>query len=140
MKTYSTMRSNHGATFRSVIAVLIGILYFLYPNTSKAAELGQDTLRAWNVYLAEAHQHMLARADGRTEFLWIRTTPEGEQRVRTGEIVVAPVAEHNPRSVPSGLIHDWVGAAFLPGVTLAQVTAVTRDYKNYKTFYGPNVI
>jgi len=43
-------------------------------------------------------------------------------------------------NVPSGLIHDWSGAAFIPGATLNQVFSVTRDYDHFKDFYYPNVV
>jgi hypothetical protein len=42
--------------------------------------------------------------------------------------------------VPSGLIHDWVGAAFIPNVSLKDVWAVVNDYARYKEFYQPTVI
>jgi hypothetical protein len=42
--------------------------------------------------------------------------------------------------VASGLIHDWIAAAFIPDAKLDDVLSVVRDYDRYKTFYGPNVI
>jgi hypothetical protein len=42
--------------------------------------------------------------------------------------------------VPSGLIHDWIGAAFIPGARLEDVLSAARDYGHYKEFYKPNVI
>ena len=42
--------------------------------------------------------------------------------------------------MPYGLIHDWVGAVFVPSVTLAQVFAVVRDYDRYSEYYSPTVI
>ena len=42
-------------------------------------------------------------------------------------------------AVPGGLIHHWLGAAFIPGATLAQTKAVLEDYENQKTSYYPDV-
>jgi hypothetical protein len=42
--------------------------------------------------------------------------------------------------VPNGLIHDWIGAAFMPNATLEDVFARLRDYEHYPVFYHPNVI
>jgi hypothetical protein len=42
--------------------------------------------------------------------------------------------------VPSGLIHDWVGTAFIPNATLDDVLRVSRDYTHYKDIYKPVVI
>jgi putative flippase GtrA len=69
------------------------------PSPAAAAELKNETIDAWNQYVKAAEsriqseaQQLIARRPGR---------PEGE--------VIA---------VPSGLIHRWRGAVFIPGVTL----------------------
>jgi hypothetical protein len=41
--------------------------------------------------------------------------------------------------VPGGLIHHWIGAAFISGATLAQTKAVLEDYEHQKTTYYPDV-
>ncbi len=40
----------------------------------------------------------------------------------------------------SGLIHDWVGAAFLPNASIKDVLSAARDYSNYKEYYKPTVV
>jgi hypothetical protein len=42
--------------------------------------------------------------------------------------------------VPSGLIHHWIGAAFIPNTKLDNVLGVVRDYGRYKDYYNPTVI
>ena len=42
--------------------------------------------------------------------------------------------------VPSGLIHDWIGSVFIPGVTLEGVLALVRNYDNHYKLYQPEVI
>jgi hypothetical protein len=42
--------------------------------------------------------------------------------------------------VPSGLIHDWIGAAFIPDTRLQDVLSAVRDYGNYKDYYKPTVV
>jgi hypothetical protein len=41
--------------------------------------------------------------------------------------------------VPHGLIHHWLGAMFLPNVTLDQVLGVIDDYGHYSEYYKPLV-
>jgi hypothetical protein len=41
--------------------------------------------------------------------------------------------------VPGGLIHHWIGAAFLSGATLAQTKAVLEDYERQNVNYYPDV-
>ena len=42
--------------------------------------------------------------------------------------------------MPSGLIHDWVGAVFIAHVKLNDVLQVMRDYARYREVYQPTVI
>jgi hypothetical protein len=66
--------------------------------------------------------------------------PDRLARVREGEVLVAAIGTQNPRRVPGGLIHDWVGAVFIQGATLRDVLRVMRDYDQYKEFYAPALI
>ena len=73
-------------------------------------------------------------------FLWVDEASDRLAKVRAGEIIVSPVGPQNPRRVQSGLIHDWVGAVFVPNVSIKEVLAVLSDYARYKEFYQPTVI
>jgi hypothetical protein len=42
--------------------------------------------------------------------------------------------------VPGGLIHDWIGAIFVPQTSLESVVAVAHDYEHYWEFYRPTVV
>ena len=46
----------------------------------------------------------------------------------------------NPKKVSGGLIHDWMGAVFVPNLKLDDILKVTRDYDHYKEFYRPSVV
>ena len=73
-------------------------------------------------------------------FLWVDELPDRSHSVHDGKILVSPIGQQNPKPVPSGLIHDWIGAAFIPGAELEDVLSAARDYGRYKEFYKPNVI
>ena len=45
-----------------------------------------------------------------------------------------------PVEVPSGLIHDWTGAAWICGTTVEDTLALIQDYDNHKNIYKPEVI
>ena len=106
--------------------------------TAEAANLSPDTLNAWNAYLRNQNARVAKYSDA-TPFLWSDQSSGRLRRLHKGETVVAPFGE-NPRRVPHGLIHHWIGAVFLPGVRLDDVLSVVRDYGEYKDFYAPNVI
>ncbi len=93
------------------------------------------TLAAWDAYLREVG-HRIA---GNQPFLWTDESLDRTARVRRGEVVVAPVVGRGSRSVPNGLIHDWIGAVFIPNATIESLSAVLHDYDNYKELYRPAV-
>jgi hypothetical protein len=102
----------------------------------RAADLKPETIKAWDQYVQEKKSEatsftgLVAAKDGRD--LWAE--------LQSGRILVAPVGPKLPRRVPSGLIHDWMGTAFIPSATILQVLAVVRDYDRYKNIYRPGVI
>ncbi len=103
-------------------------------------ELTPETLRAWDDYLhsVEGRLHQQIQPGGR--FLWADENPERAARVRAGEIVVAPAGETNPTRVPSGLIYDWMGAAFMPQTHVGSLLSVVRNYGRYKELYKPDLL
>ena len=81
--------------------------------TSKGAELGPETLKAWDAYV-QTQNARVAKYSNVTPFLWSDQSSDRLRRLHNRETVVAPFGE-NPHRVPHGLIHHWVGAVFLPG-------------------------
>ena len=47
------------------------------------------------------------------------------------------VTSTDPRKVPQGLIHHWLGALFIPGAQIDQVLQVLNDYGRYSEMYKP---
>jgi hypothetical protein len=109
------------------------------PILLHAIELQPDTLQAWDDYTRTADSRMQARLDGQQAFLWVDEAPGRRSRLQRGEVVVAPVSGRGTQSVPNGLIHDWIGAVFMPDTTPAELLAVVHDYDRYKEFYKPVV-
>ena len=123
-----------------VKSALVPLITLLCPVVVYGASLEPTTLKAWEEYLESANTRMDLRLSTGKSFLWVDEETDRLQRVRAGEIVVSPVGPQNPKRVPSGLIHDWVGAAFIPGATLPDVLQVVRNYDQYKDLYQPTVI
>jgi hypothetical protein len=116
----------------AAVLIIIGCL------RSQGSELNGETLRAWNGYTQALNMRLTAGAHG-TSFLWADESPDRIGRLRKGEVLVAPVGE-NPKVVPHGLIHHWIGAMFLPDARMNDVLKVVRDYDRYKDIYAPNVL
>jgi hypothetical protein len=104
-----------------------------------AAELQRATVDAWQEYVRAADARMQARLGGGKPFLWLDEAPDRALRVRRNEVIVAPLPEHGTRAVPGGLIHDWIGAIFIPNASIESLLRVVRDYDRYKEIYKPVV-
>jgi hypothetical protein len=117
----------------------LGLTVGLIQGQLGAAELQADTLKAWNAYIRGADTRMAARLSSTKPFLWIDETDNRRRDVRRGEIVVAPVLNHGVISVPSGLIHHWIGATFIPNSNVEKLMGVLSDYNRFKDFYKPVV-
>jgi hypothetical protein len=97
------------------------------------------TVEAFNRYIRLTEARLDARLESGSGYLWA-DTPERRARLRTGELICEPVTRRGEFPVPAGLIHDWVGAVFIPRVALEDVLALVQDYDNHKTTYKPEVI
>jgi hypothetical protein len=124
----------------SVRFAITALIIFDWQTHARAADLKPETAQAWEDYLHEANIRIKQRLSPDSSFLWIDEAPERVARVKSRQIVVSPAVPRIPRKVPSGLIHDWIGAAFMPGITIRSVLPVLRDYGRYKEFYQPHVV
>lgn len=124
--------------FRVWSAVAAVLLFGAASVKSKAAELNPETLKAWDKYV-EAQNLRVAESSEANPFLWSDQGGDRNRRLREGEVLIEPMGE-NPKMVPHGLIHHWIGAMFLPNTDLDNVLKVVRDYDKYKEYYAPNVI
>jgi hypothetical protein len=104
-----------------------------------AAELQRATANAWEDYLHGAVARAEARVEGSRPFLWMDERADRALRVQRGEVVVAPLVGHGTQTVPNGLIHDWIGAVFMPKATIESLLCVVHDYDRYKDIYKPVV-
>ena len=130
--TYRQAASTEG------LALLLAIV-LSSPMLISAADLNQQTINAWDEYIQAINSQMTQRSNGTTSFLWIDEAPGRRERVRQGEILVEPGSKDTPEKVPQGLIHNWLGAVFIPDATLGSVFAMLNDYGRYDQIYNPAV-
>ena len=117
----------------SALAVLFLLLFV---KLLEAAEPKQETLRAWDEYIQIVDLSVARSAAGSSQFLWTDESQNMTRRLQQNEVVVT---NHDPEHVPQGMIHDWLGAVFVPNVTLDQTLSVVEDYERYNEFYQPLV-
>jgi hypothetical protein len=109
-------------------------------QTPSVVQLKQETLAAFQSYVGEAEAAMQPVLEGRAPFLWANDSADRGRRVRKGEIPAQLWSDQSPAHVPSGLIHDWIGAAYIAGTTMAKTLALVQDYDNHKNIYKPDVM
>jgi hypothetical protein len=109
-------------------------------QTANVVQLKPRMLQAFDDYIRAAEDAMEPSLHGRASFLWSDANSERAQRVRHGEIVAQLWSGDGPVKLPNGLIHDWIGAAFVPDVTVEQVLALVQNYDNHKNIYSSEVI
>ena len=109
-------------------------------QTVKRLQLNPQTLDAFAAYILEAEREMEQSLHGSAPFLWSQQQPERAQEVGRGQVVAQFWSGRGPVEVPSGLIHDWIAAAFFPESTIQEIFAVIQDYDNHKNIYKPEVL
>jgi hypothetical protein len=108
-------------------------------QTAKPVQLKAQTVQAFEAYIRGAEAGMEQTLKG-TSFLWSDATAEGAKQVGGGQVVAQFWSGKGPDKVPDGLIHDWIGTAFVPGTTVGDALALVQDYDNHKNIYQPEVI
>jgi hypothetical protein len=109
-------------------------------QTAKSVHLKPQTVKAFDSYILEvetAIEHTLRASD---RFLWSDLVSERTRQVRGGRVVAQFWSGRGPIRVTNGLIHDWIGAAFIPVTTLHDTLSLIQDYDNHKNIYKPEVI
>jgi hypothetical protein len=96
-----------------------------------AAELKPEAVAAYERYTHDTEVRFTAQKP----FLWTDASPDRLRRVRQGQVVVEPHSGNGDTSVPGALIHDWVGAVFIPGASLEKTLAVLQDYDHHRAIY-----
>jgi len=126
--------------------LILGVVAALPSPLAHAEQLRRETAVAFDHYVELSEQRMKAEEQS-SSFLRIDALPAKERdgtlaKLKKGEVIVdrmETLDRGRTIPVPGGMIHHWIGAAFIPGVTLAQTVAFLQDYDNQYKFYAPDV-
>ena len=109
-------------------------------QNAKLVQLKPQTVGAFDEYISGAEAGMEQTLHGTSPFLWSDISSSRAELVRGGQVVVQFWTGQGPVKVSSGLIHDWIGAVFIPATNLKKTLALVQDYDNHKNIYKPDVI
>jgi hypothetical protein len=110
---------------RLTLACWLSSAACLAPTPAHAADLQPRTVQAYEKYADQATRDFVARA---------RKTAAGATRC-DGVIAARAAGGDGILTVPGGLVHHWLGLAFVKGAQLKQVDGVARDYSSYSKVY-----
>jgi hypothetical protein len=110
------------------------MVMLLVPIISTAAELKKETIEAFDRHIANVESRLAPRCRGE-KFLWSDQSSQRHQQLLMGTVVVEPAIDKGTVRVKGGLIHDFNGAAFIPGGTLAGALKIAQDFPRHKDMY-----
>jgi hypothetical protein len=141
------MQSRKRGQFRWVTMLSVAMAAGMWDAAAAgAAELKPETAAAFETYIRESEVRMHAAVRTRSNFLWIEGLPEKERGEAEEELGAGKVVVKNAGNadggipVVGGLIHDWRGAVFVPGIKIAEALEMLEDYDRDAEVYGPDVV
>jgi hypothetical protein len=102
-------------------------------------ELKPETLQAFDDYVRTAEARLDKQAAG-TRFLWSDGVKDVTRKLQRGQVVAEPWVGQGDIGIADGLVHDWVGAVYIPGATLDAVLKMVQDYDSARLSYKPEVM
>ena len=104
-----------------------------------STRLTPKTIERFDNYVKSVESELMSRRKGDQAFLEIDSDVKARDRVLDGEFLIRPESTNGSISFPGGLIHDWVGAAYIPNANIETVVGVLQDFDHHKDIY-PEVI
>ncbi len=136
------------ASFRPAMFTALLLLGCGFATAEATADQpGADTTAAFDRYtrLTAGRVETELRKDG--PYLWVDLQPPANRTrhmaaLRRGDVVIERLeTRDNGKAIeaPGGIIHHWIGVAFVPGVTLDQYLAFVKDYDRHQQYFTPYV-
>jgi len=116
------------------------ILCALAVSSARAVELKPETLHAFDQYIRDTEARFDLSLRPGSKFLWSDGQADRAAEVRHGQVAIENRSGRDTLAVPGGLIHDWIGAVFIPGVTIGKTLALMQDYDHNRDNYQPEVL
>lgn len=122
-----------------VMARLRYFVIFLIVSLPCAAQfmttLQPRTVDDFDAYAHQVEAALQQRWQGKQPFLSLDEDPSQRATVLQGELWIQPGNANNPVAIYDGLIHDWVGAVFVPHTDLKRVLDILQDFNRHSQIY-----
>ena len=118
------------------------------PSWAAAVELKAATNAAFDRYVELTEERNRRELQTGQHLLWIDSLGEAERakayaELKHGQVKMSKLDTRdggNEIAVPDGMIHHWVGLAFIPGARVDDVLSILKDYDHHSTYYAPDVV
>lgn len=130
-------------TAAAYAAAVVAVLNVPLGTGVVAADLHPKTIAAFERYVALTE----ARLQKDPAFLWIESLPASRRQqvrdqIRRNELAIERLTTRDGSrdiDVPDGMIHHWIGTAFVSGATIDQALTVLQSYDKHQQIYAPTV-
>jgi len=110
-------------------------------------ELRAATTAAFDRYVRLTDQRNDREMNIGKQLLWIDSMGEAERakayaELKQGAVKMSKLETRDGGAeipVPGGMIHHWVGLAFIPGARVDDVLGILEDYDHHWNYYAPDV-
>jgi hypothetical protein len=102
-------------------------------------KLQPKTVEAWNDYVRQVEARIERQRRTENTFLFTDSLPAAQRdqarsQMASGQVYVLHMGGAS-REVDGGLIHDWLGAVWLPGAKLKPLLAWVQDYDAHSKYF-----
>src|SRR6202050_2494564 len=116
-----------GSRARRALAIFFAA-YLALPLPVNAADLQPQTAQAYDRSSQLTTAQVTAELAQSGPYLWVERLPTeqraaDQEQLRNGQLVIErldTLDAGKPIAVPGGIIHHWIGTAFVPGATLGE--------------------
>lgn len=116
--------------------ILLASAPFGFPQFT--TKLRPQTIEQFDQYARNVEQQLEQRWQGRRAFIAVEENQAELKKVLTGDLLVQPGSPDNPIPIFHGLIHDWVGMAFIPNTTMPKLLNILQGFDRHSQIY-PNL-
>jgi hypothetical protein len=141
------MKAFHSANRAAwVVCLLLLCAFAAQAHPIILSALKAATVEAFGRYVAKTEAANAASLQN-GPFLWVETLPAQERteafaKLKGGEVEMRRLSLNSAGenvNVPGGMVHDWEGIVFIPGVKLNDVLKILQDYDHQAAYYAPDV-
>ncbi len=135
---------------RDVLVIAFACLLVASAATN-AADLSAQANAAYDRYIQLTQAQVeseLKRTSVSSPYMWVELLPEPRRSaeiaaLQKGDVLIERMETlDNGKAIdaPGGLIHHWIGTAFIPGATLDQTLTFMEDYDHKVEYFSPDIL